>query len=493
MSDDLFISIDLGTSSVKLFLLKADGSIIKSYVDAVNLVKDPSLRSVEQVLFEVRQKFFDGLKYVIKGFESRVSGITFSSYGYSLVCLNDMFEPLSNVMTYSDGRAVKEQSILESYGSDLYRRTGCPPLYIYPIAKLLWLKSRNELGNVSKISFVKDYLVHILSKAWYVDLGVASTTGLLNTHKLDWDDLALNLVGIDDKSLPELIDGSKVLDYITIPEFKVEKIPLVLGSMDGLLQNLAYSLYGGEAAMNLGSSAALRVIVRDVVLDRSERMRLYHYYLADGYRVTGAIFNNGMSALEWFRGFVGNDWNYVEERIKSKASCVDGIYVLPFAQGEALPYRDPYMKFTVLGLTLSNDVGDLFRAVFEGLGYLFKETVGALKYNGVDVFEVHCGGGGCFVNKVVEVISNVMCRPIVTYREDVSRGASALGALVTLLKGLKYVGSFEEVKFKAVEELKSGVVRPNNDLCSIYDRCYAEYLEVVEGVSKLYKKLFKTS
>lgn len=493
MSGEVFISIDLGTTSIKFFLLRADGTIVRGHSDPINLIKDHSIRGVEQALSEVRQKFFAGLKHLVKGFEGRISGITFSSYGYSSLCLDDNFEPLSNIMTYLDGRAVKEQMFLESYGLELYRRTGCPPLFIYPISKLLWLKARGRLGSTHKVSFVKDYLAYLLSGDWYVDLGVASTTGLLNTHRLVWDDLALSLVGIDERSLPQLIDGSKIIDYITLPDLKLEKIPMSLGSMDGLLQNLAYSLYRGEAAMNLGSSAALRVIVKDVVLDRDERMRLYHYYLADGYRVTGAIFNNGMSTLEWFRGVIGLDWVDVAARVKGRVSCVDGVYALPFAQGEALPFRDPYMKFTVLGLTLGSDVGDVFRAVFEGLGYLFKEAVETLKVNGVEVGEVHCGGGGCFIREVVEVIGNVMCKPVVLYREDVSRGASSLGALVTLLRGLNYVKSFEDVRFDAVRELKSDVVMPDENLCKAYEGCYSEYLEVVKSASKLYRGMFRAS
>ncbi len=491
--EELFISVDLGTTSIKTFLLRSDGSICRSHVEDINTIIDPSIRGVEQSLGEVRLKFFNSLKHVVRGYEGAVSGITFSSYGYSMVCLNRDFQPTSNVMTYIDGRAVEEQEHLERYGIELYRRTGCPPLYIYPIARLLWLKTRGKLGSIARISFVKDYIAYLLSKSWYVDLGIASTTGLLNTYRLAWDDMALNIVGIDEKSLPELIDGSKTLEYVTVPELKLEKIPMSLGSMDGLLQNLAYSLYRGEAAMNLGSSAAIRLVTKEVVIDRSERMRLYHYYLADNYRVTGAIFNNGMSALEWFRGLIGSDWNSITESVREGASCAEGIYVLPFALGEALPFRDPYMRFSILGLTLGNDVGSLFRAAFEGLGHLFKEAVEALRDNGIEVTEVHCGGGGCLVKKAVEIISNVMCKPVVVYREDVSRGASALGALVTLLRALNYVGDLSEVRFESVDKLKSEVIKPSQNLCRTYDECRSKYLEVVEALSELYRKLLKSS
>ncbi len=494
MGKELFISVDLGTTSVKVFLFDNDGIIRRSYVDTINLIKDPSIHGVEQVLSEVRLKVFSGLKHVVRGFEGVVSGLTFSSYGYSMVCLDSGFQPTTNVMTYLDGRAVKEQDYLERQGLELYRRTGCPPMFIYPIARLLWFKTRGKLGYFDRISFVKDYLVYLLSKQWFIDLGVASTTGLLNTHKLRWDDVALNLVGIDESALPELIDGSKILEYITLPECNLEKVPLSLGSMDGPLQNLAYSLYHGEAAMNLGSSAAIRVITKEVVLDKDDRMRLYHYYVADGYRVTGAIFNNGMSALEWFKDLVsGADWSAVTANVSERASCVDGVYVLPFVLGEAIVLRNPYMRFTVLGLTLGNDMGDIFRAVFEGLGFLFKEVVEALKQNGVEFNEAHCGGGGCSVRKIVEVISDVMCKPVVVYKEEVSRGASALGALATLLRALNYVNDLSEVRFDTVSKLRSDVVIPSQSMCDSYAVCHSKYLQIADVVSRLYRWLFKTS
>ncbi|MEM1600894.1 MAG: hypothetical protein QW339_02840, partial [Sulfolobales archaeon] len=63
----------------------------------------------------------------------------------------------------------------------------------------------------------------------------------------------------------------------------------------------------------------------------------------------------------------------------------------------------------------------------------------------------------------------------------------------TLLRGLNYVGSLREVRFDVVNEFRSNIIIPSQSLCRVYDECYADYLEVVEFASKLYKKLFKTS
>lgn len=486
------MSIDIGTSSIKVYLLNSSGDIIRNYTEQLNIIRAPEVGGVEQLLSEVRLKLFNGIKYVIKGFESTVFGITLSSYGYSMVCLDKDFNPLINIMTYLDARAVEEQESLENYGVELYRRTGCPPLYIYPIAKLLWLRSRGLLSNVRRVSFVKDYVAYLLSKSWYVDLGVASTTGLLNTRSLRWDDLALSIVNIDEHSLPELIDGVKIVDYITVPDLGLSKVALTLGSMDGLLQNLAYSLYSGEAAMNLGTSAAIRVLSKDVVLDMSADMRLYHYYVVDGYRATGAIFNNGMIVLEWFKDLINVvSWDEVSKLVSMAPACAEGIYVLPFTLGETMPFRDPYLKFSILGLTLDKGLNSLIKAVFEGLSLLFLEAIEALRENGVNVREVHCGGGGCVLKPLVSTISNAICKPIITYSEEVSRAASALGALAVLLKALGYANDLSLIRFNVVKDSKLYTITPSQEVCVVYDNCRRNYVELVKSLSKLYRHLLR--
>jgi len=485
-----YVSVDIGTTSVKVFLLGDDGSVVRGYVDPINTYNIPEVGGVEQSVDEVYSKVFNGIKNVVKGFEDEVLGLTFSGYGYSLTCLDLNFNPVTNVMTYLDARARDEQGLLEEVGYELYRRTGCPPLYIYPIAKILWLKRRDLLGSVRRFSLVKDYVIYRLSRSrlWYVDLSVASTSGLLNTRTLRWDDLALSLVGVDESSLPELVDGAKLLDYISIPELNLYNIALSLGAMDGTLQNLAYSLYSGEAAMNLGSSAALRVLGKDVVVDRDESMRLYHYYVADGYRVTGAIFNNGMSVIEWFKSIVGlKDIQPLPTNYKHTPSCKDGIYILPFALGETLPFRAPYMKFSILGLTISNTLNDVMKALFEGIGFLFKETINALRDNGIEVNEVHCGGGGCLVNELVKTVSEIMCKPIITYQEEISRAASALGALTTLLRALKHFNDLREIKFKTVNESRKTLIKPEEELCKTYNECLKNFHNIIKTLTTIYK------
>jgi len=145
------------------------------------------------------------------------------------------------------------------------------------------------------------------------------------------------------------------------------------------------------------------------------------------------------------------------------------------------------MKFSILGLTISNTLNDVMKALFEGIGFLFRETINALRDNGIEVNEVHCGGGGCLVNELVKTVSEIMCKPIITYQEEISRAASALGALTTLLRALKHFNDLREIKFKTVNESRKTLIKPEEELCKTYNECLKNFHNIIKTLTTIYK------
>lgn len=43
---------------------------------------------------------------------------------------------------------------------------------------------------------IKDWILHKLTGEWAIDQGMASSTGLLDIRRLDWDNRVLSLVGL---------------------------------------------------------------------------------------------------------------------------------------------------------------------------------------------------------------------------------------------------------------------------------------------------------
>jgi gluconokinase len=484
----MFIAIDIGTSSIKIILSNSNGEIVKSFRDEIPLYISQQ-GAAEHSPNEIYQLVLKGVKSVVKGFESSIEAIVFSTYLHGLGILDVGFNPISNILTHLDSRAGKVQGLLEEYGVELYRRTGCPPLFIYPIAKILWLQKTGGL-DIKYISFLKDYLIYRFTsqKFFTVDYGVASGSGLLNIYSLRWDDYALGVAGVDEKMLPEVVEGAKVLEYMSFPEIGLrDKVALVLGSFDGALQNVGYSIYGDEAILNLGSTAVLRILSRDVILDRDRRMRFFCYYAADGYRVVGAASNNGMTALEWFRRvFIDNiEWSVINSIVEDVELCSNNVVVLPFVAGERFPYRSPYLSYIVIGLGLAHEKKHVVRASLEGIAFVLKAIAKALEENGLSFTVAHCAGGGCSIESLVKIVSQSLCKSIVIYDDNIARNASSLGGVVVAMKALGYGDSISKILLDSIARSKAKVVEPSKNLCLIYDKCFNRFEKLVENIIEM--------
>ena len=76
---------------------------------------------------------------------------------------------------------------------------------------------------------------------------MASTTGMFNLEKLDWDKEALELLGITEAQLPQLVPTTHILKgmkkrYATLMGID-ENTPIIVGASDGVLSNLGVNSY----------------------------------------------------------------------------------------------------------------------------------------------------------------------------------------------------------------------------------------------------------
>ncbi|MCS7111499.1 MAG: FGGY family carbohydrate kinase [Ignisphaera sp.] len=472
----MIIAVDVGTSSVKVGLVDERGSLVDVYTQSAPLYIPTDL-AAEHVLESIWAAVMDGIAAVARRYRNRVAAVSLSTYLHGLGVLDSSFSVVVNVMTHLDRRCRAEQRIVEEQGYELYTRTGCPPLFTFPLCKTLWLRRRNLLKHTHRLTFVKDYIVYRLSGRHAVDLGVASGTGFLNIHQLKWDSKALDLAGIDESMLPELHEGSRVFDYISIRDLGLERVALVLGSFDGALQNIGYGVYGEKAVLNIGSTAVVRTLVPNPVVDRAQEMRFFTYYAAEGHRVVGGASNNGMTAVEWVKSLAGVDRFDVSE----DAVCRDGVFVLPFVAGERYPFRDPNLTLTATGLRLEHRREHLFKALIEGVGFTVRSILTALEENGVHIDHLHCGGGGCSDYRIVKIFADVLCKPIAVHRDP--RNATILGAALVGRRAMGLTASLTDADSLSREVLTH--IYPSNELCAAYSSCIRRFLLLVRTMQSI--------
>ncbi|MEM0296735.1 MAG: FGGY family carbohydrate kinase, partial [Zestosphaera sp.] len=356
----MIVAVDVGTSSVKAGLVSPGGRLVRSYVKPIPL-STPAQLAAEHDLELMWRLVLEGVVRVSRGYEGKVEAISLGTYLHALGVLDERFRVVVNVMTYLDRRCHAEQKEIEERGFELYRRTGCPPIFVFPLCKALWLRRQGLLRSSHKLTFLKDYLVYKLTGRHAVDYGVASGTGFLNVRDLRWEPLALEAGAVDEDMLPQLVEGAKVYERVDVRDARLTDVAVVPGSFDGALQNIGYGVFSPDAVLNLGSTTVVRALTQDLVIDREPEARFFTYYAADGYRVVGGASNNGMAVVKWFKSIFRGG-----RSLRGGIMCRDGVYVLPFAAGERYPFRDPDLTFTFTGLRLEHKHEDLVKALFEG-------------------------------------------------------------------------------------------------------------------------------
>lgn len=480
----MIVSVDVGTSSVKIGLVSNDVKILRSYVSEVPLITETAL-AAEHDLKLLWDLTLRGIREVVRGYEGSVEAVSLSTYLHGLAILDSEFNVVSNVMTHLDRRPSNMQKFLEEHGSELYKRTGCPPIFVFPTCKALWLRTQGILKSSLKLCFVKDYITYKLAGRHVVDYGVASGTGFLNINNLKWDSLALEISQVSEGMLPELYEGAKVYDYINLRDVGInDKVALVLGSFDGALQNIGYGAFGSEAVLNLGSTAVIRTLLHELVLDKSPEARFFTYYAADGYRAIGGASNNGMVVIEWLKKLL----NIESLPLTKNIACKEGVYALPYLIGERYPFRDPNLALTLLGLHLEHGSDYVIRSVIEGIALTVKTILLALEENGIKIDKVHCAGGGCSNIELVETFSNVLCKPIAIHLSP--RDAVVLGASGTALRALGYVKSLDHLRDKSNEQPTN--MYPTLEKCFTYDYCLKTFSKLVKNARGIYNELIRT-
>ncbi|MCC6047486.1 MAG: hypothetical protein LM571_04820 [Desulfurococcaceae archaeon] len=481
------LSVDAGTSFIKAALVEVDEGI--RVVDYTNIPIE--VRSPEPLAYEHDpREVVDSVVKLLKHYSRfRPDSVSLSTYLFGFVAVDRELRPLTGILTWQDERATEVLHQLKPYAQDLYRRTGCPPLHIYTLPRLLWLRQRRRSTFESARAFLdaKSYLLSVLAGEVVTDLSTASGTyQLLNIHSLRWDDLALELAGVDESSLPRLAEGDTVttLRGRVASEVGLEGVPLVLGVYDG--GSMVYGLTGGRgdiAIVNLGTSAMVRTTSRSPVVDPSPLMRFQTYYLLRGTWLSGGAVNNGAVAVDYVLRLLygsadGRTYEEVFSELSRRVPTEPRVISVPLVFPERLPSLSSTRRMTVAGLTMDVDRVDVVRGVVEGVLMLLALIAEAMGECGVRYGEVRVGGKLSQYYFVRYVLSNLLKTRVLYPRvpDAVHVGNSLLA--------LRALGTPEGEVRRVIDSLTSlaEAVEPDPRAADIYSRLFKEFVGLVRGV-----------
>jgi len=474
------LSVDLGTTNLKASVVKVRDSNLE-VLESITERIPPEIS--EPGAYEHNPKVVESLfAKVVKHLSAwKPEAVSLSTYLFGAVFIDEAGNPLTNIITWMDERPLEALGELRIYAGELYKRTGCPPIHIYALPKILWLKKtrREVFARVKGVWDAKSYLMHRVVGEALTDLSTASGTfQMLNIHTLKWDDLPLELAGIDEKALPRLLEGDSVI-YLGDGARRLgleAGTPLILGLYDG-----GTMIYGATrfargvwiAVVNLGTSAMLRSVVNVPVVDsRADLARFQTYYLMKGLWLSGGAVNNAGSAVEWVLRLLGYD-EAVFGRVLDDAGNVEtDVIFVPLLLPERLPFIDPSARGLIANLRQYTARLEIVRAAIEGVTFLLKVFDETLADNGVHYDLAVAGGGLSKSSTVMKILAGVLGKPVVRTGIDLQILGHVLLALEALgdrstARAIAESATFERFEPDGVDRYRSKFSKFKEFLASV--------------------------
>ncbi|MDU6764478.1 MAG: gluconokinase, partial [Staphylococcus sp.] len=343
------------------------------------------------------------------------------------------------------------------------------------------------------------YIFYQLYGEYVIDHSMASATGMFNLQQLDWDQEALELLGISASQLPQLVPTTHILKgmkkrYATLMGID-ENTPVVVGASDGVLSNLGVNSYKkGEVAVTIGTSGAIRTVIDKPRTDY--KGRIFCYVLDEDHYVIGGPVNNGGVILRWLRDELlasevetakrlGVDPYDVLTKIASRVKPgADGLIFHPYLAGERAPLWNANARGSFFGLTLSHQKEHMIRAALEGVLYnLYTVYLALIEVMNETPNTIKATGGFAKSEVWRQMMADIFDTDVIVPE---SYESSCLGACVL---GLKALGDIED--YSIIENMVGTTYahQPNQDTVNMYQQLVTIFINLSRTLEDRYEEI----
>ncbi|MDD0854754.1 glycerol kinase GlpK [Halobacteriovorax sp. GB3] len=331
--------------------------------------------------------------------------------------------PLAKAIVWQDRRTSKFcQSLKDDGVEELFKsKTGLPLDPYFSGTKIHWLLNNNQLvkkhSEVKKLRFgtIDTYLLYKLSgqSSFKTDATNASRTLLMDLETGDWDSELLNILGVDQSTLPEICDS--FTDYGTTKglQFLPDGIPItcLLGDQQAALFGQA-GVKKGDMKCTYGTGAFLLLNTgEDIVHSENGLLTTCAYKHNEQmyYALEGSSYIAG-AAVQWVRdnlGFIDTS-PAIEELARTIKNLeeMENVLFLPFFSGLGSPYWKPDAKGALIGLTRDTGRSHIARACLEGICLSINDIIKAFEQDSnTKLNSLKVDGGAVANNLLLEMQS----------------------------------------------------------------------------------------
>lgn len=484
-----YIGIDLGTSAVKLLLMKSGGTIEK-IVSREYPLMFPHPGWSEQKPEDWWNAVTDGIRELVDGIDTaEVAGIGAGGQMHGLVALDGDDRVLRPAILWNDGRTQKQTDYLNhTIGKEKLRElTGNIAFAGFTAPKILWMQENEPelFARIRKIMLPKDYINYRLTGSFVTDYSDASGMLLLDVKRKSWSDEMLRICGITRDQMPELHESYDIVGTLTARAAEElglpESVKVVAGAGDNAAAAIGTGTVGdGSCNISLGTSGTIFISTSRFLTPPDG---IHSFAHADGkWHLMGCMLS-AASCNKWFMDEILRTKDYPAEQkgITDDKLGRNHVYYLPYLMGERAPHNDPAARSCFIGMTMDTTREDMTQAVLEGVAFGIRDSLEEVKKLGMSVPRSMICGGGAKSPLWKKIFASVLNLELTT--PETEQGPGYGGAILAAVAN----GEYKDVQ-DACRSLvhTTGSELPDPELAALYEERYQVFHRLYPALKELF-------
>ena len=485
-----YIGVDLGTSALKLVMMKGNGELVKTVSKEYPLYFPRSGWS-EQNPTDWFLAVKEGLKELAACADEKIAGISFGGQMHGLVILDKDDNVLRPAILWNDGRSTEETDYLNNViGKEkLSKLTANIAFAGFTAPKILWVKNNEPeiFEKIAKIMLPKDYISYMLSGNFSTDYSDASGMLLLDVKNKKWSKEMIDICSISEDMLPKLYESYEPVGDIK-PELAKELglnegIKIVAGAGDNAAAAIGTATVGeGACNISLGTSGTVFISSKNFGVDNFNALHSFAH--ADGnYHLMGCMLS-AASCNKWWMEEILKTKDFAKEQSNIDNLGENNVFFLPYLMGERSPHNDPDAAGTFIGMRMDTKREDMTLAVFEGVTFALRDSLEVARSLGIKIEKTMICGGGAKSPLWKKLVANILN---VEVDVPVSEEGPGFGAAILAAVGC---GEYESVEDAAKSVIKiKEKIKPEADLVVKYEEKYQKFKKIYPALKDVFKEI----
>jgi xylulokinase len=460
MSDELCLSIDLGTGGPKIGLVSLDGEVLDYEVHhvATTYTSNGGATQDPEEWWTLISDSTRRLMHRPDVERARVKAVAVTGQYASTVPVDAHGVPTGPCLMWLDtrGREFVRRAIggpIEGYSPrkilPFVRKSGGgpSPSGADPIGQILYLLHREpEIVAATKwmmepVDYLTMRFTGVASATHASRLASWLTDNRTLTH-YDYDEQLLGIVGIDKNLLPPLQPIGSVVGTVTRDVAESLGLSADTIVITGVPDLHAAAIGSGgtgmyETHLALSTSSWISCPVPKKKTDVMHSIAAIPGLTNDSYLIIDNQ-ETGAKSLEWFRALLagsGNSMSYDEMTALAATAApgASGVLFTPWLAGERSPIGNKHLRGGFTNLSLTTTTADLIRAVLEGVAANSAWLLDYVeKFAGRELTPLRLLGGGAQSSEWCQIYADTLGRVVEQVPEPMAaqlRGAALLAAV----------------------------------------------------------------